>query len=82
MYPDALKEVSEGISGYIYEIDAEESQIIPFKNIPCARLATEPVKVKKCTRVDNEYNLFMEYARQGKMKVGYFKDKTPEQLEW
>lgn len=82
LYPYALKEVSEGISGYIYEIDAEESQIIPFKNIPCARLATESVKVKKCTRVDNAYNLFMEYARQGKMKVGYFKDKTPEQLEW
>lgn len=33
LYPDALKEVSEGISGCIHEVEAEESQIIPFKNI-------------------------------------------------
>lgn len=82
LYPDALKEVSEGVSGYIYEVYAEESQIIPFKNIPYARLATKPVEVQKCTRVDNAYNLFMDYVNQGKMEIGYFKDKTPEQLEW
>ena len=48
LYPNALKEVSEGVSGYIYEVLAEENQVILFKNIPCARLATEPVKVTNC----------------------------------
>lgn len=61
---------------------AEENQVIPFKNIPCARLATEPVEVTKCVRVENAYDLFMEYVRQGKMKVGYFEDKSEQQLEW
>ena len=82
LYPNALKEVSEGVSGYIYEVLAEENQIIPFKNIPCARLATEPIEVMKCTKVENAYALFMEYVKQGKMKVSHFEDKTEQQLEW
>ena len=82
LYPNALKEVSEGVSGYIYEVLAEENQIIPFKNIPCARLATEPIEVMKCTKVENAYALFMEYVKHGKMKVSHFEDKTEQQLEW
>ena len=50
-----------GVSGYIYEVLAEENQVIPFKNIPCARLATEPVKVTNCVRVENAYDLFNVY---------------------
>ena len=82
LYPNALKEVSEGVSGYIYEVIAEENQIIPFKNIPCARLATEPIEVMKCTKVENAYALFMEYVKQGKMKISHFEDKSDQQLVW
>ena len=45
-------------------------------------MSTKPFKVKKYTRIYNDYNMFMDYTRQGKMKIGYFKDKTPEQLQW
>lgn len=82
LYPDALREVSDGVSGYIYEVHAEENQVIPFKNIPCARLATEPVEVTKYVRVENAYDLFMEYVKQGKMKVSHFEYKSEQQLEW
>lgn len=82
LYPDALKQVSEGVSGYIYEVEAEESQVIPFKNIPCARLATKPIKVAQCTRIENAYELFLEYISQGKMRVSRYEDKTEEQLNW
>jgi len=82
LYPNALKEVSEGVSGYIYEVLAEENQIIPLKNIPGARWATEPIEVMKCTKVENAYALFMEYVKQGKMKVSHFEDKSEQQLEW
>ena len=82
LYPDALKQVSEGISGYIYEVDADDSQIIPFKNIPCARLATKPIEVVQCTRIENAYELFLEYIRQGKMRLGRYEDKTEQQLNW
>ena len=82
LYPNALREVSEGVSGYIYEVLAEENQVIPFKNIPCARLAAEPVEVTKFIQVENAYALFMEYVKQGKMKVGRFEDKSEKQLDW
>lgn len=82
LYPNALKEVSEGVSGYIYEVLAEENQVILFKNIPCVRLATEPVKVTNCVRVENAYDLFKDYVKQGKMKTGYFiKLKLPQVWE-
>lgn len=82
LYPNALKEVSEGVSGYLYEVCAEEPQILPFKNIPCARLAASPVKVSRSIRIENAYDLFLDYVRQGKMKIGYFHEKTEKQLEW
>lgn len=82
LYPNALKEVSEGVSGYIYEVLAEENQVIPFKNIPCARLATEPIEVAKCVQIENAYDLLIGYVKQGKMKIDRFEDKSEQQLEW
>ena len=82
LYPDALSQVSEGVSGYIYEVEADDSQVIPFKNIPCARLATEPIEVVNSIRIENAYELFLEYIRQGKMRLGRFEDKTEQQLDW
>lgn len=87
LYPNALKEVSEGVAGYIYEVEINEEQIIPFKTamgevIPCVKLAVEPVKVSRCTKVENAYDLFMEYAEQGRLKIGCFQDKTKQQMEW
>lgn len=87
LYPDALKEVSAGVSGYIYEVRAKEGQVIPFKDIlgkdiPCARLATKPIEVAGCFKVNDAYDLFMEYVERGKMKIGYFHDKTEQELQW
>lgn len=82
LYPNALREVSEGVSGYIYEVEANDSQVIPFKNIPCARLATQPIEVSSCTKIENAYDLFMEYLEQGKMLLGRFEDKSEQQLKW
>ena len=81
LYPDALKEVSKGVKGYIYMVDADEESVLPFKNIPVARLATQPVKVAQVTEVEDAYQLFMDYIAQGKMKLGRFEDKTEKQLE-
>jgi len=82
LYPNALREVSEGVSGYIYEVDADESQVIPFKNIPVARLATEPIAVANCTPVEDAYTLLMEYVSHGELIIDRYEDKTPEQLQW
>ena len=80
LYPDALKEVSDGVSGSIYIVDADEDSILPFKNIPVARLATQPVKVLKEIKVENAYDLFMQYVAEGKMKIGRFEDKTEKAI--
>ncbi|MBQ6849686.1 MAG: hypothetical protein IJN77_01445 [Oscillospiraceae bacterium] len=80
LYQDALKEVSDGVSGYIYIVEADEDSVLPFKNIPVARLATQPMAVKDVIKVDNAYNLFMQYVADGKMKIGRYEDKTEKQL--
>ncbi len=82
LYPDALREVSENVTGYIYEVTAENNQVIPFKNIPCARLATEPVQVTDCIRVENAYDLLMAYVKQGKLKISRYEEKTQQQRAW
>lgn len=81
LYPSALKEVSEGVSGYIYTVDADESRVIPFKNIPTARLATQPLAVTDSKEVKDAWPLFLEFEKQGRMKIARFEDKTPRQLE-
>lgn len=81
LYPNALREVSEGVSGCIYTVRVSEEKVIPFGNIPCARLSTVPVAVSESLPVDNAYELFKEYERQGKMKIGRFEDKSPREME-
>ena len=80
IYPNALKEVSEGVSGSIYMVECEENDVLPFKNIPVARLATQPTKVLREIKVDNAYELLMDYVAQGKMKVSRFEDKTEKAI--
>jgi hypothetical protein len=80
IYPDALKEVSDGVSGSIYMVECDEKDVLPFKNIPVARLATQPMKVLKEIKVENAYDLLMDYVAQGKMKIGRFEDKTEKAI--
>lgn len=81
LYPNALKEVSDGVRGYIYKVEADESQVIPFKNIPTARLATKPIEVADVKKIDNAYNYFLECESKGVMKIGKFEDKSEQSLE-
>ena len=81
LYPDALREVSDGVSGYIYEVEADDSQLIPLPGIPCARLAAEPVRVTGCTRVENAWELFQAYVEQGKLRIGRYANKSGPELE-
>ena len=81
LYPDALRQVSEGVKGCIYIVNADDGEYIPFMNIPCARLGTVPLKVVDCIYVPDAYALFQNYIREGRLRVGRFEDKSPEQLE-
>lgn len=83
LYPNALKEVSQGKRGYLYVVEANENQVIPFKNIPCARFGVEPIKVVHCIEIPNAYEYFMECVRQGKLEISRFEDKSEQSLnDW
>ncbi|MBQ7123537.1 MAG: hypothetical protein IJO01_02850 [Oscillospiraceae bacterium] len=82
LYPDALREVSEGKSGCIYVVEADEKDVLPFKNIPCARLGTVPMKVKKCIEIQNCYEWFLEQEKLGKFRVRRYEDKSEKELLW
>lgn len=81
LYPDAFKEISENRKGYLYEVDAKKSQIIPFKNIPCARLGIEPIQVVDCIEIPDAYEYFMKCVAEGKLEISRFEDKTEKELE-
>lgn len=81
LYPNALKEVADGVRGYIYKVAADESQVIPFKNIPTARLATVPIEVVDANRINNAYDYFLDCESKGIMKIGKFEDKSDQALE-
>ena len=82
LYPNALEEVSKGVKGYIYTAEIPEEDVLPFKNIPCARLGTKPEKVLNCIEVPDAHNLLMNYAKEGKLIVGKFEDKSKKELNW
>ena len=82
LYPNALYEVSKGVHGYIYKVSVSEEQVIPFKNIPCARLGLEPVKTDECIEIRDAYALFQEYADGGKLIIGRYEDKSEKELNW
>lgn len=82
LYPDALREVSEGVSGWIYYVDVEEDQVLPFKNIPCARLSVEPVRVDGVIEVPDAYGLLRDYEARGKLVIGRYEEKSQRELQW
>ena len=82
LYTNAFREVSEGVSGCIYVVDANDDQYIPFKNIPCARLGIVPLEVKERIVIDDAYEFLQDYVKQGKLKVSRYEDKTSAQLTY
>ena len=82
LYPDALKEVSEGVHGWIYSVEVSEEDVLPFGYNPSARLSVKPLQVSGCMEVPDAYALFQAYLRQGKMGLGRYEDMTPWHLHF
>lgn len=82
LYPDALREVSEGVRGWIYYADIPEDRVLPFKNIPCARLSVQPVRVDGVMEVADAYALLKKYESQGRLIIGRYEDKSQRELKW
>lgn len=80
LYPDALREVSEGVRGWLYTVEVSEADVLPFGDNPSARLSVKPLKVSGCIEVPDAYALFREYIRLEKMGVGRYEDMTQKHL--
>lgn len=82
LYPNALREVSEGKSGCIYVVEADEKEVLPFKNIPCARLATVPMEVKDCIEISDCYEWLIEQEKLGVFRLNRFEEKSEREMQW
>ncbi len=80
LYPNALKEASEGRKGCIYTVEADEKNIIPLKGVPDARLGTIPMRVAECFEVKDCYQWLMEEEAMGSFHLCQYEEKTPAQL--
>ena len=82
LYPDALREVAEGKSGYLYEVEAEDSQLEPFLQIPCARLGTSPLTVVHCVDIPDAHDWFLQLEMENRLIIWRYENWKPGQLEW
>ncbi len=82
LYPDAFRKEYQGKKGYIYQVEVDESEVIPQPNIPCARLSTKSIPVESVLKIDNAYNYFINLEKQGEFKISHFDTKHPKEIEW
>lgn len=82
LYPDAMREVSEGKQGFLYEVETEESQLKPFLKIPGAWLGTSPLQVVHCIEIPEAYEWFLRLEVEKRLIIWGFENWQPDQLEW
>ena len=80
LYPNALREVSEGRKGCIYTVDADENELLPLNGVPDGRLSTVPLKVADCLEVSDCYEWLMNEEAMGSFRLCRYEEKTPAQL--
>lgn len=80
LYPNALKECCEGKSGYIYEIEAEEEDVVPSHDIVTVSHPKKELKVTGCIEIENLYDWLMEEEDMGRFRLYLFENKTRQEL--
>ena len=80
LYPDAFKECCEGKSGYIYEVEAEEEDILPSHEIVTVSHPQKELKVTGCTEIENLYDWLMEEEDMGRFRLYLFENKPRQEL--
>ena len=80
LYPNALKECCEGKSGCIYEIEAEEEDVVPSHDIVTVSYPKKELKVTGCIEIENLYDWLMEEEDMGRFRLYLFENKTRQEL--
>lgn len=81
-YPQALKDVYGGKTGYIYRCRCEvELSLDNPTSIGCALVSRSPVEVKGYTALLDVYEALLEYERSGKLIVRRYETLSEKQKE-
>lgn len=79
-WPNATAETYQGVSGYIYSVDAQELE--PLADIPHAYVSSRPLAVSGCEFVSDAYEALRQAESQGKLTLTRYEDNSGQMLEW
>ena len=66
LYPGALRQVSEGVKGYIYEVEAEENQVLRF-NVEQGKMRIGRFEEKSEQELGRWYSMIKAYLKEKEM---------------
>lgn len=79
-FPGSFKRRFEETSCYIYEVDPTDFE--EGKTSYSAEVVSEkPVKILKCTKVDDLYKTLLELAKNGKLDLKFYEKENPEYVK-
>lgn len=68
------------VPGYVYEVDPTD--FVEGKTSYKAELVSEkPVKILKCTKVDNLYETLLNLSKEGKLDLRFYEKDNPKYVE-
>ena len=81
LYSNALYDVYGGKCGYLYQVEAWETQVNPLEGIPGAFTGLSPFSVTDCEALPDVYEWLLREEADGRLRVCRFQEKTPEELD-
>lgn len=79
-YPNALQENFGNVSGYIYEIETESSNLVENK-IPFVYSTNQPQKVINCTYIPNALDLILDFEQKGLIKINRYETLSEKKMQ-
>lgn len=73
MFPNALEYFYNGVSGYLYHCDADDT-VTPDPHVPTCVTSNTAVSVTDCEYIENVYDQILSYAEQGKFIYEHYED--------
>ena len=80
-YPNATKETYEGVSGYLYGVEAL-ADAKPLAGIPFAVSSEHPVNVQSCEFIPDAYAAILAAAAHGKILLERYETLRAQKLAW
>lgn len=80
LFPGAFSEAYAGKPGFLYVCEPDEKKLLRFPSNPHLRLSTEPVSVRRCERIENLHDWFLQREREDRLVIRRFQELTPSAL--